>query len=212
MDGSTFFVVFKPLRAEDKQKKEMALIKCPKCGKEMSDRAASCPQCGTSINEIMAELRTPVNSSCKNGKTKRVPAWVGILIIIGTLLLMVGIVWFFVFKPSKTDMPQQSVDNEEETKCEEAVAVAVAGRDDGITALSGEWFCSDYAETHIVLFEDMKCQLVQPWETSNGVYTLKDSVLVLSLNDGSKMDGTIEEHGGEIYLNMTYGWFVPTDD
>lgn len=111
MDGSTFFVVFKPLRAEDKQKKEMALIKCPKCGKEMSDRAASCPQCGTSINEIMAELRTPVNSSCKNGKTKRVPAWVGILIIIGTLLLMVGIVWFFVFKPSKNNLDQKSFDN-----------------------------------------------------------------------------------------------------
>lgn len=30
----------------------MALIKCPRCGKEFSDRAASCPQCGMSINEI----------------------------------------------------------------------------------------------------------------------------------------------------------------
>ena len=30
----------------------MALIKCPKCGKEFSDRAQTCPQCGMSINEI----------------------------------------------------------------------------------------------------------------------------------------------------------------
>ena len=30
----------------------MALIKCPKCGKEFSDRALACPQCGMSINEV----------------------------------------------------------------------------------------------------------------------------------------------------------------
>lgn len=45
----------KPLRAEDKQKRKMALIKCPKCGKEMSDRAASCPQCGMTMEEIKGE-------------------------------------------------------------------------------------------------------------------------------------------------------------
>lgn len=56
MDGSTFFVMVKPLRAEDKQKRKMALIKCPKCGKEMSDRAASCPQCGMTMEEIKAAM------------------------------------------------------------------------------------------------------------------------------------------------------------
>ena len=29
----------------------MALIKCPKCGKEFSDRALACPQCGMSPAE-----------------------------------------------------------------------------------------------------------------------------------------------------------------
>ena len=29
----------------------MALINCPECGKEISDKAASCPNCGTPINE-----------------------------------------------------------------------------------------------------------------------------------------------------------------
>lgn len=28
----------------------MALIKCPECGKEVSDQAASCPNCGTPLN------------------------------------------------------------------------------------------------------------------------------------------------------------------
>ena len=30
----------------------MALIKCPKCGKEFSDRAKACPQCGTSTLQV----------------------------------------------------------------------------------------------------------------------------------------------------------------
>ena len=29
----------------------MALIRCPECGKEISDRAPSCPNCGTPFNE-----------------------------------------------------------------------------------------------------------------------------------------------------------------
>ncbi|MBS5080492.1 MAG: zinc-ribbon domain-containing protein [Clostridiales bacterium] len=29
----------------------MAIIKCPECAKEISDKAKSCPQCGCPINE-----------------------------------------------------------------------------------------------------------------------------------------------------------------
>ena len=29
----------------------MALIKCPECGKEISDKAASCPNCGFPITQ-----------------------------------------------------------------------------------------------------------------------------------------------------------------
>ena len=31
----------------------MALIKCPKCGKEFSDRAQTCPQCSTPKEEVL---------------------------------------------------------------------------------------------------------------------------------------------------------------
>lgn len=30
----------------------MALIKCPECGKDISDRAAACPNCGCPINDV----------------------------------------------------------------------------------------------------------------------------------------------------------------
>lgn len=32
----------------------MALINCPECGKEISDKALTCPNCGTPINMRMA--------------------------------------------------------------------------------------------------------------------------------------------------------------
>lgn len=30
----------------------MALIKCPECGKEISDKAAACPNCGCPASEF----------------------------------------------------------------------------------------------------------------------------------------------------------------
>ena len=35
----------------------MALIKCPKCGKEFSDRAHACTQCGTSKEEVQRIIK-----------------------------------------------------------------------------------------------------------------------------------------------------------
>lgn len=31
----------------------MALIKCPECGKEISDKASACPNCGCPLSEIV---------------------------------------------------------------------------------------------------------------------------------------------------------------
>lgn len=30
----------------------MALIKCPECSKEISDKASACPDCGITMNDI----------------------------------------------------------------------------------------------------------------------------------------------------------------
>ena len=37
----------------------MALINCPKCNKEVSDKAASCPICSTAIASNESEAPTP---------------------------------------------------------------------------------------------------------------------------------------------------------
>ena len=47
----------------------MALIKCPECGKEISDKATSCPNCGCPIAAAKSELIIHVND--KNLGAKR---------------------------------------------------------------------------------------------------------------------------------------------
>lgn len=42
----------------------MALIKCPECGSEISDRAASCPRCGYPINNSNNSGTPPGWKSC----------------------------------------------------------------------------------------------------------------------------------------------------
>ena len=41
----------------------MALIKCPECGKEISDKAVSCPHCGFPISkEEVKDINEMVNN------------------------------------------------------------------------------------------------------------------------------------------------------
>ena len=45
----------------------MALIKCPECGKEISDKASACPNCGYPIN---VSTPTPTTASTSNGSAQ----------------------------------------------------------------------------------------------------------------------------------------------
>lgn len=44
----------------------MSLIKCPECGKEISDKAISCPMCGYPTKEISYELQPPPSTTGMN--------------------------------------------------------------------------------------------------------------------------------------------------
>jgi len=46
----------------------MALINCPECNKEVSDKAASCPICGTAIASNETEPPTP--KTCPDGNSE----------------------------------------------------------------------------------------------------------------------------------------------
>lgn len=53
----------------------MALIKCPECGKQISDRAASCPNCGCPIGNAPTSIK--VRALSDDRKVKRMVFKIG---------------------------------------------------------------------------------------------------------------------------------------
>ena len=100
----------------------MALIKCPECGKDISDKAIRCPHCGLPLNEIHSVTQEGTNNdagrnanlSQSQKEKKRMPAWLLALIIVGFLLLIGGVV-FLCFRGksddsiSKQDIPLPNI-------------------------------------------------------------------------------------------------------
>ena len=44
----------------------MSLIKCPECGKEISEKASSCPNCGCPSSEWNKEVKPEANDELLN--------------------------------------------------------------------------------------------------------------------------------------------------
>lgn len=80
----------------------MALIKCPECGREISDKAVSCPNCGCPIN-IQEIKNTNDIPQCPNlDKVKnRFNKKIILIIIIVLVILVCGILFynFYFIKP-----------------------------------------------------------------------------------------------------------------
>jgi hypothetical protein len=74
----------------------MALITCPECHKEISDRAATCPHCGNPLTAIQptpgqsAEAPVYVEPVLVNKKWKKRKIFTWLAIILGFLLLGQG--------------------------------------------------------------------------------------------------------------------------
>jgi len=95
----------------------MALISCSECGKEVSDKAASCPNCGAPIATLQETIATgtQIKTIQETSKIFKLHAVISVfLIIIGTvwligeimslepigampvLFIFVGLIWFTV--------------------------------------------------------------------------------------------------------------------
>lgn len=72
----------------------MALIKCPECGKDVSDRANSCPHCGYPFTTIHKEVKKREEKPISD-KTIIIPNFIlgilGILMLVGILRSKGGI-------------------------------------------------------------------------------------------------------------------------
>lgn len=79
----------------------MALINCPECGREISDKANACIHCGCPIkqlekNEFITtcneETVNDIESYSKKSNKKRIKPWIIVLIIIGVIIATLFIV------------------------------------------------------------------------------------------------------------------------
>ncbi len=63
----------------------MALISCPECSKEISDKATSCPNCGAPISNNNTNEK-PINESKTVTRSGGVWEGIGFLLIVGGMI------------------------------------------------------------------------------------------------------------------------------
>ena len=69
-----------------KEVEKLALVKCPECGKQMSNNAKSCPNCGY----VEKKNRTTLYSILKNNP-------ILIVIIVVAIIGLVGWIWYYSY-------------------------------------------------------------------------------------------------------------------
>ena len=84
----------------------MALIKCPECGKEISDKAASCPNCGCPISSATVERKDSVKDEPSLSETtstlqKKNKSLKGIIIAIVAIIIIAVVAVFIGIGISK---------------------------------------------------------------------------------------------------------------
>ncbi|WP_143452680.1 zinc ribbon domain-containing protein [Konateibacter massiliensis] len=94
----------------------MALIKCPECGKEISDKATSCPSCGCPIDNTIIEstTETPIKENGVDSvvqtvketqpkKVKGIKVIIPIIAAVVVIAIIGGVIYNLkVIKPKKT--------------------------------------------------------------------------------------------------------------
>lgn len=145
----------------------MALIKCPECGKEISDRANNCPGCGCPIGTISASNKqtSPFVETYKKQSVnikKLLPVIIGIV-----LVAVIGIVIYNI----KVVQPRK-VEAQNKATYEEAVDLLEKGKyEEGSELLQG---IAEYKDVNTILeqikwesytyecINDLKTQLKNP--------------------------------------------------
>ncbi|MDE7230175.1 MAG: zinc-ribbon domain-containing protein [Oscillospiraceae bacterium] len=75
----------------------MALIKCPNCGNQMSDKAAACPHCGAPVlsKSNIANYSAPItNTTAQKTSSNKTPVIIGVCIAAAAII---GVLVFILF-------------------------------------------------------------------------------------------------------------------
>ena len=81
----------------------MALIKCPECEKEISDKAKNCPHCGCPLNEHDSTNSYVDDNFVVKSVIKKPNRKIIIIVLAVILAIAVGIIIFLIAKPDDSD-------------------------------------------------------------------------------------------------------------
>ncbi|MDO5562202.1 MAG: zinc ribbon domain-containing protein [Synergistaceae bacterium] len=118
----------------------MAMIKCPECGKEISDSAEVCPNCGKSMKKIASPSQVKPQ---KGGKMKKV--FISIFVILICLMLF-GMLLGDDEKSSKNNSPAKQ---------------EVSAPKENVIVVGVEKICEDYEKNEVAADQKYKGKLVQ---------------------------------------------------
>lgn len=145
----------------------MALIKCPECDKEISDKASVCPSCGCPIHEGGVEN----DSESKKVKTKN--KYMILVVCISIAVIFVVIIGVIIGKKVKTDKADGKIvaeDIQKETY-REATDLLLSGKYDEAKEMFET--IADYQDVEIILEQI-------PWEAKTFVCIDQLKVLLKS--------------------------------
>ena len=94
----------------------MALIICPECGKQVSNKAKSCPNCGIEIANNPEILNTPRPSNEGTSTLRKTNRWVVPFVIILAVLTTLVFAWLFLVKnPQSQKFTENNIESLEVT-------------------------------------------------------------------------------------------------
>lgn len=118
----------------------MAMIKCPECGKEISDSAVSCPNCGKPLQQASKTLSVQPPQKKKTGTFKK--------ILIGTLVIFVGLIALGMIVG-------------DDKKTSSSVAGQASAPKENVIIVSVEDICNAYKSNEVAADKKFKGNLVQ---------------------------------------------------
>ena len=88
----------------------MALIKCPECGKEISDKAEICINCGIKISDIenLHEVSQKKEQEIIQQQSNKTKSTIGLVIAI---IVVVSFVWLIWYQSTADERARQRLQN-----------------------------------------------------------------------------------------------------
>lgn len=141
----------------------MALIKCPECGKEISDRASTCPNCGCPIKADVSNVdnsakdadKTNANQISATNQKNKTPIIIGAVIAVAILVILAIIIFPKKDKDEKFATEASTEDNNQ-IVYDEAIKLIESGDYEGAKAKFET--IKDYKDVSTILDQI-------PWET-----------------------------------------------